>query len=101
MISSHDVAGVRFGVEWREAIPNVWKINALRKTVPSASVTLPSALAKRFADITTAFRSSADGTIPRLPLDLFDRDGVELTGTRQDGLLIKTGDIKHVMLNLS
>jgi O-6-methylguanine DNA methyltransferase len=82
MISEHDVSGVRFGLEWRESSPGQWKITRIGLK-PSKVPPFSAELSKQIANVDLVLRSWIDGTIPSLPLDLLDRDGVCLTPTRQ------------------
>jgi O-6-methylguanine DNA methyltransferase len=82
MISEHDVCGAAFGLEWRELRPGEWRITRIRLK-PATVPAFPPELAKQIANVDLVLRSWADGTIPRLPLDLLDRDGIKLTPTRR------------------
>jgi O-6-methylguanine DNA methyltransferase len=83
MRSNHELSGVRFALEWRMVNPDIWKITGVflqgSKPIPS----YPASLQSKVSDIDLTFRSWADGTITKLPLDLLDYDNVPLTDKRR------------------
>jgi O-6-methylguanine DNA methyltransferase len=82
MRSTHEIAGVRFSVEWRETSPNCWKITGVFSPSSKTTPSLPRSLEPQVADLDTVFRNWAEGIIPKLPLDLLDLESAHLTDKR-------------------
>jgi O-6-methylguanine DNA methyltransferase len=79
-VSCHDFFGITCSMSWREVEPKKWKMNRLTSLVKSACQTdFPDELKKVIDDVETVIRAWLEGSIPKLPLDVLDYDGVELS----------------------
>jgi methylated-DNA-[protein]-cysteine S-methyltransferase len=83
MQSRQEVCGINVGIEWREVQPGIWKINHLVKAESVEPQKYPESLQKAIASVTATLKAWFQGTIPRLPLDVLDTEGVTMTETKR------------------